>query len=129
MVCERGIMLGYGDLVVDPRNLMWMRDANCPVVADVTHALQQPAGIEIGEGGIASGGLRDMIPCIARACTAVGVDGVFMEVHDDPVSSPVDAPTQWPLRNFKSLLEELVEIGNATRGKQPYRIDLSPFGA
>ena len=56
-----------------------------------------------------------MIPCIARTCVAVGVDGLFMEVHDDPLTSPVDAPTQWPLRNFESLLEELVCIANASK--------------
>ena len=128
MVCERGVMFGYGDLVVDPRNLMWMRDAHCPVVADVTHSLQQPAAVVVGEGGVASGGLREMIPCVARACVAVGIDGLFMEVHDDPTSSPVDGPTQWPLRNLKPLLEELVEIGITTKGKDPFEIDLSPFG-
>ncbi len=56
-----------------------------------------------------------MIPCIARTCAAVGVDGLFMEVHDDPNSSPVDAPTQWPLRNFKTLIEELVAISTASK--------------
>ena len=56
-----------------------------------------------------------MIPCIARTCVAVGVDGLFMEVHDDPLTSPVDAPTQWPLRNFESLLKELVCIANASK--------------
>uniref|UniRef100_A0A6U3ESL5 3-deoxy-8-phosphooctulonate synthase n=1 Tax=Mantoniella antarctica TaxID=81844 RepID=A0A6U3ESL5_9CHLO len=128
MVCERGTMFGYSDLIVDPRNLMWMRDANCPVLADITHSLQQPAGRAIEGGGVASGGLRDMIPCVARTCVAVGVDGLFMEVHDDPESSPVDGPTQWPLRNFKPLLEELVCIAKASKGKQPFDIDLSPVG-
>jgi 2-dehydro-3-deoxyphosphooctonate aldolase (KDO 8-P synthase) len=128
MVCERGTSFGYGDLIVDPRNLMWMRDANCPVVADVTHSLQQPSGLSLAEGAVASGGLREMIPCVARACVAVGVDGIFMEVHDDPNSSPVDGSTQWPLRNFKPLLEELVCISKATKGKEPFEIDLTPAG-
>jgi len=128
MVCERGTTFGYGDLIVDPRNLMWMRDANCPVVADVTHSLQQPAALSLVAGAVASGGLREMIPCVARSCVAVGVDGIFMEVHDDPESSPVDGPTQWPLRNFKSLLEELVCISKATRGKEHFQIDLTPAG-
>ena len=48
MLCERGTMFGYSDLVVDARNLLWMRDANCPIVADITHALQQPAGRSLG---------------------------------------------------------------------------------
>lgn len=127
-VCERGTMFGYSDLVVDPRNLIWMRDAGCPVLADVTHSLQQPAGRALGEGGVASGGLRDMIPTVARTCAAVGVDGLFFEVHDNPTTSPVDAPTQWPLRNFKPLLEELLDIARASKGKQPCEIDLSPVG-
>jgi 2-dehydro-3-deoxyphosphooctonate aldolase (KDO 8-P synthase) len=84
-------------------------------LADITHSLQQPAGLAIGEGGVASGGLRNMIPTIARTCAAVGVDGIFMEVHDNPNSSPVDGPTQWPLRNFKSLLEEIINIAKVSK--------------
>ncbi|XP_060959832.1 2-dehydro-3-deoxyphosphooctonate aldolase 1 isoform X1 [Cannabis sativa] len=110
MVCERGTMFGYNDLIVDPRNLEWMREANCPVVADVTHSLQQPAGKKLDGGGVASGGLRELIPCIARTAVAVGVDGIFMEVHDDPLNAPVDGPTQWPLRHLEELLRELVAI-------------------
>ena len=129
MVCERGTMFGYGDLVVDPRNLVWMRDADCPIVADVTHALQQPAGLAIDANGcVASGGLRELIPTVARSCVAVGVDGVFMEVHDDPNSSPVDGPTQWPLRNFEKLLRELKAIAEVTKGKDEFDIDLTPAG-
>uniref|UniRef100_A0A061RA01 3-deoxy-8-phosphooctulonate synthase n=1 Tax=Tetraselmis sp. GSL018 TaxID=582737 RepID=A0A061RA01_9CHLO len=129
MVCERGTMMGYTDLVVDPRNLVWMRDAGCPVVADVTHALQQPAGRPLEGGGVASGGLRDLIPCVARTCVANGVDGLFMEVHDDPNSSPVDGPTQWPLRNLKPLLQELVAIAKATKARDQMNIDTTPCPA
>nr|GMD87282.1 2-dehydro-3-deoxyphosphooctonate aldolase 1 [Ipomoea batatas] len=111
MVCERGTMFGYNDLIVDPRNLEWMREANCPVVADITHSLQQPAGKKLDGGGVASGGLRELIPCIARTAVAVGVDGLFMEVHNDPLNAPVDGPTQWPLRHLEELLEELIAIG------------------
>lgn len=128
LVCERGTMFGYNDLVVDPRNMVTMRDANCPVVADVTHALQQPAGKQLEGGGVASGGLRELIPTIARTCVACGADGIFMEVHDDPANAPVDGPTQWPLRNFKPLLEELLELGRVTRGKKPCVLDLTPVG-
>ena len=84
-------------------------------LADITHSLQQPAGRAIGEGGVASGGLRDMIPTIARTCAAVGVDGIFMEVHDNPESSPVDGPTQWPLRNFEALLKEIIDIARVSK--------------
>ncbi|KAJ8491977.1 hypothetical protein OPV22_013698 [Ensete ventricosum] len=127
MVCERGTMFGYNDLIVDPRNFEWMREANCPVVADVTHSLQQPAGKKLEGGGVASGGLRELIPCVARTAVAVGVDGIFLEVHDDPLSAPVDGPTQWPLRNLEELLEELIAIARVTKGKKAFKIDLTPF--
>ncbi|KAM1765294.1 hypothetical protein TB1_004344 [Malus domestica] len=127
MVCERGTMFGYNDLIVDPRNLEWIREANCPVVADVTHALQQPAGRKLDDGGVASGGLRELIPCIARTAVAVGVDGIFMEVHDDPSNAPVDGPTQWPLRHLEELLVELIAIARVSKGKQPFNIDLTPY--
>ncbi|KAL7612805.1 2-dehydro-3-deoxyphosphooctonate aldolase 1 [Lactuca sativa] len=127
MVCERGTMFGYNDLIVDPRNFEWLREANCPVVADVTHALQQPAGKKLEGGGVASGGLRELIPCVARTAVAVGVDGLFMEVHDDPLNAPVDGPTQWPLRHLEELLEELVAIARVTKGKHKYDIDLTPY--
>ncbi|XLR08134.1 hypothetical protein S83_036072, partial [Arachis hypogaea] len=89
MVCERGTMFRYNDLIFDPRNLEWMREANCPI---------------LDGGGVASGGLRELIPCIVRTAVAIGVDGIFMEllnaflvlkVHDDLLSAPIDGPTQW----------------------------------
>ncbi|CAI5493497.1 unnamed protein product, partial [Closterium sp. Naga37s-1] len=110
MVCERGTMFGYRDLILDPRNLVQMRAANCPVVADVTHSLQQPAQRQLPGGGLASGGQRHLIPAVARACVAVGVDGIFMEVHDNPEAAPVDGPTQWPLHLLRPLLTELIAI-------------------
>ncbi|KAL6562422.1 hypothetical protein OROGR_003429 [Orobanche gracilis] len=127
MVCERGTMFGYNDLIVDPRNFEWMREANCPVVADITHSLQQPAGRKLEGGGVASGGFRELIPCIARAAVSVGVDGIFMEVHNDPLNAPVDGPTQWPLRHLEELLEELIAIATVSKGKQQFQIDLTAF--
>lgn len=59
---------------------------------------------------------------------AVGVQGIFMEVHDDPTTSPVDAPTQWPLRHLRSLLVELIAIAEASRGREELELDLSPIG-
>lgn len=128
LVCERGTMFGYSDLIVDPRNFVFMRDAGCPITADVTHALQQPAGRALEGGGVASGGLREMIPAIARTAVVVGCDGLFMEVHDHPDSSPVDAPTQWPLRHLRKLLVELQALARTSRGKEDYPLDLSPVG-
>ncbi|WCJ44618.1 2-dehydro-3-deoxyphosphooctonate aldolase [Euphorbia peplus] len=127
MVCERGTMFGYHDLIVDPRNLEWLREGGCPVVADITHSLQQPAGKKLEGGGVASGGLRELIPCIARTAVAVGVDGIFMEVHDDPLNAPVDGPTQWPLRHLEELLVELVAIARASKGRKTMELDLTPL--
>ncbi|PNX71342.1 2-dehydro-3-deoxyphosphooctonate aldolase-like protein [Trifolium pratense] len=83
--------------------------------------------LQLDGGGVASGGLRELIPCIARTSVAVGVDGIFMEVHDDPLNAPVDGPTQWPLRHLEELLEELIAISRVSKGKKPFKIDLTPF--
>ena len=117
LLCERGSTFGYSDLVVDMRNIPLMRDAGCPIIADVTHSLQQPAGLAGADGAVASGGSRELIPTVARSCVAAGVDGLFMEVHNDPNSSPVDGPTQWPLRHFPELLAELKAIALATKAR------------
>ena len=131
LVCERGTMFGYSDLVVDPRNIVRMRDTGCPIVADITHSLQQPAGLVSSGGSVSSGGLRELIPTVARTCVASGIDGIFMEVHNDPNSSPVDASTQWPLKHLSELLSELKAIANATRGRSEGHegaiLDLSPM--
>ena len=90
IACERGTQFGYGDLVVDPRNLHWLRSAGGLVSADITHSLQQPGG-RIGENGMrAAGGLRELIPTVARAACAAGVDGLFMEVRCAARSSCLD---------------------------------------
>lgn len=126
MVCERGTMFGYGDLIVDARNLIAMRDACCPIVADITHSLQLPGGRVLETGGVGSGGLRHLIPTIARMCVACGVDGLFIEVHDNPSNAPVDGPTQWPLQQLKPLLQELSEIALVSKGRQAVQgMDLS----
>lgn len=129
LLCERGSTFGYSDLVVDMRNIPLMRDAGCPIVADVTHSLQQPAGLAGTDGAVASGGSRELIPTIARSCVAAGVDGLFMEVHNDPNSSPVDGPTQWPLRHFPELLAELKAIALATKARTGHnaQLDLTPM--
>ncbi|MBM55631.1 MAG: 3-deoxy-8-phosphooctulonate synthase [Euryarchaeota archaeon] len=129
LLCERGSTFGYSDLVVDMRNIPLMRDAGCPIIADVTHSLQKPAGLAGQDGAVASGGSRELIPTIARSCVAAGVDGLFMEVHNDPNSSPVDGPTQWPLRHFPELLAELKAIALTTKARtgQDATIDLTPM--
>ncbi|KAL1495340.1 hypothetical protein AB1Y20_016710 [Prymnesium parvum] len=122
--CERGTAFGYSDLIVDTRNLVWMRRPNGLVTADVTHALQLPGGVLSSTGARSAGGLREMIPTVARAAAAVGVDGIFMEVHDDPLSSPCDSATQWPLRHLPAMLSELSDIAKASRGhRDQYPLD------
>ena len=115
IVCERGTQFGYGDLLFDPRNLVWLRRAGGLVTADVTHSLQQPGGLTSSAGERSAGGLRELIPTVARTAVACGVDGIFMEVHDEPEKSLCDAPTQWPLDHLEGLLQECRDIAQASR--------------
>ena len=114
MVCERGFMFGYNNLVSDMRSLAVMRGTGCPVVFDATHSVQLPGG-----KGSASGGQREFIPVLARAATAVGVAGLFMETHEDPENALSDGPNAWPLDKMRPLLETLVAIDETVK-KQPY---------
>jgi len=111
ILCDRGNMFGYDDLIVDFRGLTQMREGNprALVIQDITHALQQPnrAGTTMG--------MRQLIPTIGRCAVAAGVHGLFMEVHDNPQKALSDASTQWPLDRFEKLLVELKDIARATR--------------
>lgn len=113
MMCERGNSFGYGDLVVDPRNLVRLRAGGWPVVQDATHAVQQPAATP---GKTCSGGLRHFVPVIARMAAAVGVHGFFFETHHDPPKALCDGPNQWPVDKFEETLQELMNIANASKG-------------
>jgi len=95
-----------------------------PIVTDI-HTEEQAEPVS----AVASGGSRELIPTIARSCVAAGVDGLFMEVHNDPNSSPVDGPTQWPLRHFPELLAELKAIALATKARTGHnaQLDLTPM--
>ena len=117
MVCERGFSFGYNNLVSDMRSLAIMRGTNCPVVFDATHSVQLPGG-----QGSASGGQREFIPVLARAATAVGVAGLFMETHPDPANALSDGPNAWPLQKMKALLETLVAIDKTVK-QRPYLED------
>jgi len=108
MLTERGTMLGYQDLVVDFRNIPRMQENNVPVIADITHSLQQPnqpAGV--------SGGMPEMIETIGKAAVAVGVDGIFIETHPNPAEALSDGENMLPLSQFEVLLEKLVRIRQA----------------
>ena len=105
MVCERGFSFGYNNLVSDMRSIAVLRGTGSPVVFDATHSVQLPGG-----RGSSSGGQREFIPVLARAATAAGVAGLFMETHPDPSTALSDGPNAWPLGEMKALLETLVSI-------------------
>jgi 2-dehydro-3-deoxyphosphooctonate aldolase (KDO 8-P synthase) len=117
LVCERGFSFGYNNLVSDMRSLPVLRQTGCPVVFDATHSVQLPGG-----RGSASGGQRQFIPVLARAATAVGVAGVFMETHPDPDKALSDGPNAWPLGRMETLLARLVEIDRTVK-KHDYQED------
>ena len=101
LVTERGTSFGYGDLVVDMRSLIWLRETGAPVVFDGTHSVQQP-----GAGG-RTGGLREMIAPLVRAAVAVGVDGLYLEVHPDPDRARCDGPNCLSVSGFADLLDQV----------------------
>ncbi len=110
MVCERGFSFGYNNLVSDMRSLAILRGTGCPVVFDATHSVQLPGG-----KGSSSGGQREFIPVLARAATATGVAGLFMETHPDPSKALSDGPNAWPLDQMRQLLETLVSIDRSVK--------------
>jgi 2-dehydro-3-deoxyphosphooctonate aldolase (KDO 8-P synthase) len=114
MVCERGASFGYNNLVSDMRSLAVMRDCGVPVVFDATHSVQLPGG-----QGDCSGGQREFVPVLARAATAAGISGLFMETHPDPEKALSDGPNAWPLGRLRELLEVLKRI-DATVKSQPF---------
>jgi 2-dehydro-3-deoxyphosphooctonate aldolase (KDO 8-P synthase) len=101
---ERGSTFGYNNLVVDMRSFQVMRQF-APVVFDLTHSMQLPGG-----QGETTGGMRQFGETLARAATAAGIDGLFLEVHDNPAAALSDSTTQWPLDRLEALLEQVVAI-------------------
>lgn len=110
MVCERGFSFGYNNLVSDMRSLAILRGTGCPVVFDATHSVQLPGG-----QGSSSGGQREFIPVLARAATAAGISGLFMETHADPEKALSDGPNAWPLDKMFALLETLQAIDKCVK--------------
>ena len=105
MVTERGATFGYNNLVVDYRSLPVMREMGYPVIFDATHSVQLPGGM-----GTASGGQNYMVPHLSRAAVAVGVDGVFLEVHPEPEFAKCDGPNSVRLDSLYDLLATLMKI-------------------
>jgi 2-dehydro-3-deoxyphosphooctonate aldolase (KDO 8-P synthase) len=105
MLTERGTTFGYRNLVVDLRSLLIMRETGCKVVFDATHSLQLPGG-----GGAVSSGQPQYIIPMARAAVAVGVDGLFVETHPDPVTALSDAGAMLPLDRMEELLAAVIAV-------------------
>jgi 2-dehydro-3-deoxyphosphooctonate aldolase (KDO 8-P synthase) len=110
ILTERGASFGYQNLVVDMRSFPIMRKLGCPVVFDVTHSVQLPGG-----AGKSSGGQPEFIEPLARAATAVGVDGLFLEVHDNPAKALSDGTNALALADLRPLLRKITRIAALAR--------------
>ena len=110
LITERGASFGYNNLVVDFRGLAVMRELGYPVILDVTHSLQLPGG-----QGSRSGGQPEYIDPLARAGVAAGVDGLFMEVHDNPARALSDGSNALPLGRFNLLIQKISRLGKFVR--------------
>jgi 2-dehydro-3-deoxyphosphooctonate aldolase (KDO 8-P synthase) len=113
LLTERGVSFGYHCLVVDFAGFPTMRQHGQPLVFDATHSVQRPGG-----AGHATGGDRSKVPYLARAAVACGVDGLFMEVHEDPDRAPSDGPNMLRLGDLEELLQSLRRIEAAVRPVQ-----------
>jgi len=105
MLTDRGTMFGYGDIIVDYRGIVEMKQFGYPVVLDITHSLQQP-----NQTSGVTGGRPDMIETIAKAGIVTGVDGIFMETHPDPSKALSDGANMLKLNMVETLLKKLVRI-------------------
>ncbi len=113
LVTERGYCFGYNNLVSDLRSLVIMRSLGYPVIFDATHSVQLP-----GAGGECSLGQREFVAPLARGATAVGIDAVFMEVHEDPERALSDGPNSYPLDRLPALLDSLRKIDDLVRSER-----------
>ena len=111
ILSERGVSFGYQNLVVDMRSFPILRKTGCPVVFDVTHSVQLPGG-----AGKSSGGQPEFIEPLARAGAAVGVDAIFLEVHENPAKALSDGTNALPLAELPALLGKLTQIAALVRG-------------
>lgn len=107
LLTERGTSFGYNNLVVDMRSLVIMRRFGFPIIFDATHSVQLP-----GATGTASGGEREFIPYLAMAAAAVGVDGLYFEVHDNPEKALCDGPNSLKIAELATLLEKIKKISS-----------------
>lgn len=112
LVTERGASFGYNTLVSDMRALPILAREGAPVIFDATHSVQQPGGL-----GGSSGGERSFVPVLARAAVAVGVAGVFIETHENPDAAPSDGPNMVPLKEFESLIRDLMAFDTLAKAR------------
>lgn len=105
LLTERGTSFGYNTLVVDFRSLPQMRELGYPVVFDATHSVQMPGG-----QGNKSGGQREFVPYLARAAAVVGIDALFMEVHENPELALSDGPNMVPLAQLEGVLQGIIRV-------------------
>lgn len=110
MLTERGASFGYNNLVVDMRGLAIMRSFGYPVIFDGTHSVQLPGG-----GGTTSSGQREFVPYLTRAAAAVGIDGLFLEVHDNPAEALSDGANMIYLDKLENLLKNVLAVHNTVK--------------
>lgn len=114
LLTERGTSFGYNTLVVDFRSLPQLRELGYPVVFDATHSVQMPGG-----QGDKSGGQRQFVPYLARAAAAIGMDALFMEIHENPDVAPSDGPNMIPLAHLEVVLKQVLSIRNGLEVATP----------
>lgn len=110
MLCERGSMFGYNQLVVDMTSIIEMKKIGYPVIFDATHSVQKPSGL-----GNSTGGNRTYVEPLAKAAVAVGVDGLFFEVHPDPDRALSDGPNMLKLDDFERILTRILKVYLSTK--------------
>ncbi|MBI5681927.1 MAG: 3-deoxy-8-phosphooctulonate synthase [Deltaproteobacteria bacterium] len=110
ILTERGVSFGYNNLVVDFRSIPIMRETGYPVVFDATHSIQLPGG-----KGSSSGGEREMVSYLARAAIAVGIDGLFLEVHPEPEKALCDGPNSLKLNDLPEFLRQIKELDDVVK--------------
>ncbi len=110
ILTERGISFGYNNLVSDFRSIEIMKRYKYPVVFDATHSVQEPGGL-----GNRSGGKREFVPVLAKAAIAIGVAGIFLEVHNEPDNAPSDGPNMLDVKDLKALLIKLKNLDIVTK--------------
>ena len=113
ILCERGTTFGYNRLVVDMQSLVEMRKLGYPVFIDATHSVQQP-----GSNNEFTSGNRDFVPYLMSASVAIGVDGIFAEIHPDPDKAVSDGPSQLRLSDVEKILTNVKEFDQLSRRLQ-----------